>query len=327
MKKLIKILLTAVATAFVALQMSALPLSAQEGSGLRITPPRQELRIERGASQEFDIDIVNLADKPVIAKVVVNDFTSDDLTGEPKISTDTSQRSDRSLAEFITNLEDVPLDANETKKVKINVTVPETAPAGAYYGILRYQPSPVDENSDGNGTQFSLNSSIGVLVLLEVPGDYSQSAEVSDIAARIVELDAEGNVKADVEPRSGSVFMSTPNQIAVTVHNTGDSFVKPFGSVVIKNMFGSEAASYDLNAAEPRGNVLPDSSRMFTDIVDLKGFGRFTIEANIAFNQGGEVTTITKTFWVIPVWLIIALVAVLLLLGFAGYMLYRRFTK
>lgn len=327
MKKITKTLLTIVASAFVALQMGALPAAAQQGNGLRVVPPRQELRIERGASDTFDVTLTNISDQPVVVKHFVNDFESDGLSGEPKIITDETVRTSRTIADFLEGIDDVPLAGNEEKTITVSVSVPDSAPAGAYYGLLRFQPVPAEVADSDAPVQFSLNSSVGVLVLLEVPGEFTQSAEVVSVTPQKVVLDENGNVVPGEDVSKGSFFTSTPNQIAIEVRNTGESFVKPFGRVIVKNMFGNEVASYEINNIEPRGNVLPESSRLFTDNVDFGGFGRYTIEANIAFVQGGEVTTVTQTFWVVPVWALIVLAGVLVLIGFAIYMLYRRFTK
>lgn len=322
-------LLTSLASAFIALQLLLLPVGAQSGSGLQIQPPRQELTIERGEASSFNVTLKNISDQPVIAKYVVNDFESDGVSGDPKIIVDSNVVSDASIRDFLVELEDVTLDANETKTFSVTAQIPEAAVPGAYYGLIRYQAIPLDaEGQELDGTQFSLNASLGILVLIDVPGNVVQGAEVESITAQSQEFN--DNDVAVGEPSDGSFFMSSPDQIAINIKNTGGSFIKPFGKVIVNNMFGGESASYELNAVSSgegapavRGNILPDSSRTFTNRVDIGGIGRYTVQANISYTQGGEVITRTSTFWVIPVWFIALTIALLAIVTFGGYRLYK----
>ncbi|MEM6997495.1 MAG: hypothetical protein AAF413_01145 [Patescibacteria group bacterium] len=325
-----KVLLTFLASAFVALQLVSMPVGAQQGSGLQVSPPRAELTIERGQASSFDVTLTNRADQPVIAKYVINDFESDGVSGDPKIIVDDSVVSDNSIRDFLVDLEDVNLGPNEKKTFRITAQIPEATTPGSYYGIVRYQAVPLDaEGEESDTTQFSLNASLGVIVLIDVPGNVTQGAEVTAVEAQSQDLNEEGQPTGDVS--GGSFFMSAPNQIAVSVRNTGGSFVKPFGKVIVKNMFGSTAAEYELNSPQEsdgpavRGNILPDSSRTFTDQIDIGGFGRYTIEANVSYIQGGEVITSTVSFWVLPIWFIILLLVLLAGIVFGGVTAYRRF--
>jgi hypothetical protein len=87
-------------------------------------------------------------------------------------------------------------------------------------------------------------------------------------------------------------------------------------------MNGSEVHSYEINSTDPRGNVLPLSSRWFID--DLKGIGtpgRYTIVANVTHGAGGEIITTKVNFWYIPLWMIG--VVVVLVLAIAGAVYWR----
>ena len=323
MRRLGRSILTILASVFVALQLGVMSAAAQQGNGLQIQPPRTELTIERGSADAFEVTLKNISDQPVIARSAVNDFESDGVTGDPRIIVDSNIVSDSSLRDFLVDLEDVPLEGNESKTFRVSLQVPEAAAPGAYYGLIRYQAVHVDADGEALDAQFSLNASLGVLVLLEVPGEVAQGAEVVSLSAQNVDLDDAGNAVS--EPKSKSIFTGAPQQIAVEVKNTGGTFIKPFGKVIVTNMLGSETANYEMNSTNPRGNVLPGSSRLFTDQIDVGGVGRYTIEANIAYTQGGEVITRTTVFWVLPIWLILAVVALVALAAGLGYRGYRKY--
>jgi hypothetical protein len=72
-------------------------------------------------------------------------------------------------------------------------------------------------------------------------------------------------------------------------------------------------ANYEFNGGQLRGNVLPQSSRTFEDSVSGLGrIGRFTIEANLSYGEGGgNLINTQTTFWVIPWKILLAALAVL----------------
>ena len=323
MRRISRSILTILASVFIALQLGAMSATAQTGNGLRISPTRQELVVERGEATSFDITVENISDEPVIARSSVNDFESDGVSGDPRIIVDPNVVTDNSIRDLLVDLEDIPLDGNESRTFRVNVQVPDATAPGAYFGLVRYQAVPVDDEGQEIDAQFSLNASLGVLVLIEVPGDVPQGAEVSNLEAQVVSLDDQGNPEG--EASGGSIFFNTPNQVAVEVRNTGQTFVRPFGDVTVKNMLGGETASYELNATSPRGNILPDSTRVFTDSVGIGGVGRYTIEANVAYVQGGEVITRSASFWVLPIWFILVIVAVLFILAGGSKAAYSKF--
>jgi hypothetical protein len=203
------------------------------------------------------------------------------------------------------------LAPGEDKNLTYTISIPSDAPAGAYYGAITYRAVPANQVGPENG-QVALTANVASLVLVEVPGDITEKIQIT-------------SVKALQDGKSGSVFSKAPTKSAITIKNLGNSFAKPFGTVSVTNMSGKQVYSYEINNSTPRSNVLPKTSRAFTDDVkNIKKPGRYTITANISFGSGGEVITQKVSFWVIPVWLI-AVIAILLIGIVVGtYTLYRR---
>lgn len=275
-----------------------------------ISPSRQELTIIPGQEQSFDITVKNLSDRSVLAKYFINDFTSDNYTGEPRIIVDSDIASSSSIKPFVQGVSDFVLAAGETKVVTAKISVPDSANRRAYYGLIRFQPVPVDSSGEvETDVQFSVSGSLGVLVLLEVPGADSPSGRIveSFVSRNIF---TEENTAAD-EITGGWIFSrGSPNEVGVTVENTGTTFIRPYGELVVKNMFGSEVSRTKINNVNPRGVVLPQTTRTYLNPLEVSGFGRFKMTVSLAFVEGGEVVSQTVTFWVMPLWLI-AVISVL----------------
>ncbi len=285
------------------------------GSGLSITPTRHELRIERGKVDVIHISIKNVSGGDITAKVFVNDFESDNDTGEPRLITDPNRELASSIRRFLLGVEDVPLAKDEQKTIDIPVQIPENTAPGAYYGLIRYVAVPKATAAPGAG-QVSLNASVGPLILIEVPGEITEQIQLR-------------SVRIYNGSKSGQIFSKKPDHIGVEVKNTGNTFSKPFGTVTVKNMFGKEVQNYELNNSNPRANVLPGSTRIFKD--ELKGissFGRYKVTAIVSYASGGDPLVSSSTFWVVPLWFVILLVLVLFAILLGGKMFYtKRFSN
>jgi len=275
------------------------------GSGLKISPVRNDVVIDKGKSQTFSLFIENITNKPVIAHPVVNDFQAgNDETGQPKLILDDSKtapsHSFKQLTPVLPN--DVALQPNERKEVKITVSVPSDAAGGGYYGAVRF--ALLNAPQDNSRTVVGLSASVGSLFLVKVPGDITEQLKVES-------FDIEHNGKA------GTMFNSGPVTAVVRFNNSGNIHLQPFGKIEVKNMFGKAIETEELNNTTPRSNVLPNSVRKFTvDLKKVKGFGRFTATGNFGYGDNGQLLTTTTTFYIIPYALIIVLLVIILLLIF-----------
>lgn len=304
-------------------------VNAQEtsGSGLRISPTRSELSLVPGDSSNITQTVKNVTQNPVTVQPVLNDFESDGVTGEPRLIGDTNNVSAYSLREFLTLPADFDLAPDEEKEVVVAVNVPVTASPGAYFGSVLYRASPQGASGDG---QVALVASVGSLILLEVPGDITEKIQINDISAYL-------------NSSAGSLFTKKPDQIGVEIENLGNSFSQPFGKVNVKDWRGNEVFLYELNDSQPRGNILPESTRLFlkdfvnvesktvngqeeiTETSPVKWPGRYTITGNISHGSTGEIYTVSSTFWYIPLWMIIVVGVLVVLMVLGAVYLYRKY--
>ena len=281
------------------------------GSGLSVSPTRTELSIDPGESEKLVISVRNITKGAIIAKPFVNDFEADNDTGAPKLYKDTNQRNKSSISSFVKGLADVTLNPGETKELTYTINIPTDASPGAYYGAFTYRAVPADQATPTPG-QVALTANVSSLVLIEVPGNITELLHIPAI-------------KVYKNDKPSSVFLSAPNKIGITINNQGNSFAKPFGSVNVTDMFGKQVYSYEVNNATPRGNVLPNSTRIFKD--DLKNVskpGRYTVVANISYGSGGDILIQKSSFWYLPTWLVLTIVALLLIIAVLSRWLYMK---
>jgi hypothetical protein len=274
----------------------------QGGNALQISPTRTEISANQGEQKPFTITLKNITQGELVAKAIVNDFSSDNETGIPQIIVDTSQRTPYSISSWIKGLSDVTLKPGETKEVKLSVDVPAGATPGAYFGAIRYALAPKDAKQSDEDRQVSLNASVAHIVFVEVPGNTVEQIKVESLVMQ------QGDKK-------GSFFFKAPNKSNLKIKNLGNGFSRPFGQVSISRALGGQVYSYDVNNRDPRGIILPNSSRTFTDdIKNIKVPGKYTATASVAYGSGGEVVNYKSTFWYVPVWLIILLIVLAILL-------------
>lgn len=280
------------------------------GNGFRLSPVRSELTIEKGKSTVLTINIENPTDVQTTVQAVINDFISSDKeNGEPRlILDDTGETPKNSFKELVQPLDDVVLGPREKKDIDVTIAVPADASAGGYYGAIRFVPA----STTGSGN-VGLTASVGSIVLVRVPGNLTERLE-------LVQLSAAQNNNAK------SFFMSGDVSALIRLKNTGDIHVQPFGKVQVKNMFGKVVGEYELNSTDPRANILPDSTRKFVDALPDNNFlGRYTIVANIGYSQGsGELISSTASFWYMPLWAIIVLIALIVLVVAGIYWMVRK---
>ncbi|HZP55505.1 MAG TPA: hypothetical protein VFB03_01910 [Candidatus Saccharimonadales bacterium] len=281
-------------------------------SGISISPTRSELTLSPGEASTLKIIVKNVTSGDIVAKPIVNDFEADNSSGNPKIVLHNPTPLPTSIQNFVQGLQDVPLKKGEQRTLDIVVQVPPHQSAGAYYGLIRYEAVPVNSSSPTSQTSLSLSASVSTIVLVTVPGNLTQKLELKAI-----------HVYRD--DKESTFFLKKPNTVGVEVKNLGNAFAKPFGKVVLQSMSGKQVYSYEVNNANLRANVLPSSSRIFKDALkNVGGPGRYTLVANISYGSGSDILVAKKSFWYIPLWLLIVILVVIIILILVMYTGFRR---
>lgn len=287
----------------------------ESSSGLQVSPTRSELTIATSKSDSTVLSIKNITGGVITVKAEIDDFKPDDNTGTPQLLTNQTEPAATSIKPFLVPIQEFKLNVGETKKLEIKLRVPQDQPAGGYFGVVRFKAFPENNGANGNGQQVSLTASVGHIILVQVPGQINEKLQAVSLSA-------------EYHKNPSNFFVHPPDQMRLEVKNTGNSFIKPFGNVSVRNSQGKEIYSYEINATDPRGNVLPQSTRIFHDTLKNIGhFGRYTAIASVSYGNGGDVLSLKTSFWVVPLWLVVVAGVSLILLLLLIYVLYVRLKK
>jgi hypothetical protein len=301
---------TAVITSVIILMTGAQAFAASNGAGnaLSISPVTQNLVIKAGTTDVVGVYIQNLTKQTATLQGIINDFTANpNESGAPAILLKPNTYAPtHSLKRFVTPLGSYTLQPGERKDVQVTITIPKGTAGGGYYGVVRFAPT-----SGSSGKNVTLSASVGSLILVTVPGNLQQHVTIAG-------FDASKNGK------SSSVFLSNKSIDAVVrFQNEGNVQEQPFGTILLKKG-GKTLSIYQVNNSTPRGNVLPNSIRMFSNhLTGLGSLGRYTLEGNFGYGTTGQLLSATTTFYVIPLALIIIAILVVLLILFAIFGLPR----
>jgi len=278
---------------------------------IKVTPVRTDLEILPGASKTVQVTVTNLTSTSVSVAPYTNDFVAGDDRGTPALILDSDKFApSHSLKRFMAPLSAATIAAKQSKTFNVVITVPKTAQAGGYFGAVRFAPS----DPDGGG-QVNLSASVASLILLTVPGDTVEKI-------RLDNFDIQQNGTA------GNSFRTPDNlQASFAFTNQGNLQVGPFGRLSVKN--GSKVVfETDFNNKDPRDVILPDSSRRWEiPFKNIEAFGHYDVVATFTYGTKNQTIEVTKSFWVIPQWVIFAaigaVVGLLLLITLIVFLVIR----
>ena len=294
-----------IAPAFAATPTAPQPSkTAPAGQALEIAPPVISITGNPGQSSKALIYLRNISGSNLVVSNQVNDFVAGGQDGTPKLILKDTSNNPYTLKPWISPLANLTLVPKEIKTLNVTINIPANASPGGHYGVIRFTGTPAGLS----GTGVSLSASLGALLLVTVNGKISQGLAVQQFT-----VGKGGN--------SGKIFESLPLQFVEVLKNTGNVHVQPVGQVTLTNMFGKKVGAVNVNL--PPGNILPASSRKFSQPLDKtvlgnkKLFGHYTADLKVTYGTEKKVLTSSLSFWVIPFKLII-FVALLLVVGFFG---------
>lgn len=265
---------------------------------IKVTPVRSDIMIMPGESKTVQVTVTNLTNSTISIVPVTNDFVAGDDRGTPALILDADKFApSHSLKRFISPLQTATIPAKQSKTFNVVITVPANAEAGGYFGAVRFAPS-----DPGSGGQVNLSASVASLILLTVPGEIVERLEIKNF---------------DIQQNgiTGTSFR-TPNdlQVSFAFENKGNLQIGPFGKVSVKQGDNVVFQS-DFNNKDPQDVILPDSTRRWEiPLKDIGTFGHYDVIATFTYGTTNQTIEVTKSFWVIPQWVIIAAIAALIVL-------------
>ncbi|MDD5213773.1 MAG: DUF916 domain-containing protein [Candidatus Gracilibacteria bacterium] len=256
---------------------SLLYLNTALAGSLGVSPLKYEFTVNSGDSKSGLIKVSNNSDSPMTLYTSKEDFIAGDDTGTPKfVKPEDQTYPELSLANWIKlEEENLTLAPRETREVKFKINVPKDGEPGGHYGAIFFSPGV------GASSQVSIVQRLGVLLLINVPGDVKISGFVDKFSVG-------QNKSGKFEEKTN--FANFPINFDLLFKNDGNVHLKPVGKIEIldenniplKNIgratLTSPAGAYigekmvdfiPLN--ETLGNVLPKSERKFES--SWEGFG------------------------------------------------------
>ena len=269
------------------------PLLAQQNTlGISAIPPRVEINIKPGEVITTEIKVRNESKTEKQLSVSSEDFIVVDDMGTPLRIDTTDQKDNRwAAASWIqVSPSRLILKPGETKALTLTVIAPEGATPGGHYAMVLY-----NYNLETTLTQTgaSIETKVGSLVYITVPGNINESAKVTHFSA------------------TPSFSEYGPIDFKTTINNLSDVHITPAGSINVYNMLGIKTKQINLDNT----NIFPFTSRDFTNTLEKKFmFGRYKAQLNAVYGHTGQLLTATQFFWVIPYKIIIGIIVVIILI-------------
>ena len=286
MKKYIKIttLLLLLATNY---SLITAPIHAQTTEGLSAIPPRLEVTVKPDGVVSQTIKVRNESSKEKNITITVEDFVVNDDIGTPTVITSSKEDNRWAASSWIqVSPSSVKLKGGETKTLILTVMPPANALPGGHYAMVLHSPDNQVSIIDSTGS--SIQTKVGTLVYITIPGNIRQNATVKDFNA----------------PKFSEFG---PIDFKTVIQNLSDIHIKAAGNITVTNMFGLRTDQIAFNAEGV--NIFPGKVREFQNQLSKKWlFGRYKAELNAAYGTAGGVATAVLFFWVIP-WRLLILVA------------------
>jgi hypothetical protein len=264
---------------------------AQTAMGLTAIPPRLEVTVKPGGVVTAQIKVRNDSDTTRTITSTAKDFIVTDDKGTPIQIEGVEDQSNRwaSSSWIEISPSTFTLKPKETKVLIVTIIAPDNPTAGGHYAMILHTPSnEVTLNETGS----SIQTYVGTLVYITVPGNIKENAQITEFSAP-------------------SFLEFGPVDFKTVIANYSDIHISPKGNINIHNWLGGLTASLALD----NNNIFPGTSRQFLNTLDRHFlFGRYTATLEAAYGTTGQALATTLVFWVIP-WRLIILVLVAIAIG------------
>lgn len=256
---------------------------------ISVSPTVFELSANPGDSLSNSFRIINGTDQELTLQATPKNFTA---AGEEGAVDLTEDETTFSLASWIkVEPAQVIIPARGSQTFDFTIDVPPNAEPGGHFGSVIVKTQPIAIDASGA----AVSQEAGPLILVSVAGDINQSGQIVGFAP------------------TKTFWETGPISLETRVENQGNVHFKPSGTIVIKNLFGRQVTSIDL---EER-NVLPGTIRKLINEWS-PGFavGKYTADLSIVFDSGATVDTASTSFIVFPYKIIIPVLLGVILLIF-----------
>lgn len=280
------------------LQGASVFAQSASADSLKISPVRTDIAMDPGETKTIKVTVTNPSTDTVVVRPVQNDFIAADEKGTPALILDeTSYAPKHSLKRFMKSMGNVTVPAKSTVTVELTLEVPASAEPGGYFGALRFAPV-----NPAGGAQVNLDANLASIILLRVKGEVSERLTLTDFSVQ-----RGGTARTFF--RSGEDMA-----LALRFQNDGGVQLGPIGRISI-TQGNNIVYETNFNNRNRQDMILPDSARRWdVPLGQIEGFGRYTVTALFTYGSKNQSIEVTKTFWIIPTWVMIAVGVIFLVI-------------
>ncbi|MBD3252015.1 hypothetical protein GF380_06240 [Candidatus Uhrbacteria bacterium] len=292
----------------------ALPLNSAFAT--TVSPLLFEFEIAPGKSTQETISVINDSEQTQTYTLFVENFIA---SGEDGSQQYLHEEIPTGLASWVVVDEPtVTIAPGERAEFPFLVNVPNDAEPGGHYATVFFSRG----GASGRSTGVGITEQVGVLLLVQVPGDIKEQANVESF--RIT---------------NGMILNRLPAEFELRIRNTGSVHISPRGTLVVRNLLGSVVERLPANPNKSR--ILPNSIRRIQSgwaktLEEKQGgfFAELTNEwnnfaigkytASIDVTYGSRQTALPDqrvSFWVIPwrILIVVILIIVAIIALVKGY--------
>jgi hypothetical protein len=296
--------------------VASLCVGRTEVKAFAVSPVIIELEVAPGAAAHGEVQIVNTENSERTYYISTQNFVAKGEEGQQDFLPEDQATG---LASWIVpEQRSVTLGAGQATAFTYVVNIPTKVEPGGHYAALFFSDKPGEDE----GSAVGVGAKVGILFLLRVPGEITESLRVESFRA------------------TSDRLSSLPAFFELRLRNLGNVHTRPEGTVVLRNMFGSVVGKVPVNPRQ--AVVLPNSIRRFdpawanTFEIDKGGFlaaaknewknfaiGRYTAEVEAVYGSQKQELSAQAVFWVFP-WRVLLLIAFGIVLLIVLLKLYNR---
>lgn len=291
-KKLILAAFLAAASAGIANLLSATPTYADQAPiHLQVSPVKQKLSIEPGASYTSSFKVQNVGSQPFNYSTEAVPYSTTDENYSPDYMTISTYSQVSSWITFDSKYQTGHLEPGETIDVPFIINVPKDVPSGGQYAAIMAQ------TEDGNADDANIRvvNRVGMILYVNVPG----------------QTRTEGSI---IDNKVPGFLFEPPVTVTALVENTGNVESTAEYTLKIWPLFSNETV---YNNEENPGtlDIMPETRRFSTISWDgAPRLGIFTVEQTIKYID--QVSTVKKLVIICPIWLLFIILALVFFMIF-----------
>lgn len=281
---------------FLTVPATSLAVDTNIKNTIQIAPLKYEEKLNLGDVKDGVIDVMNPTANDETISIGASSLKMNGLGGQLVFYKNTDQNS---FEKFITFSEDkFVLPAGTGKKVKFRLGIPISASPGGYFGAVFFRLVP--NNTATMETRAIATGEAGTLFILSVGQGDIRSGKLD--AFRTTNNPFSQNVDFEIEQTNLAKYNSDPR----------GTYLKPTGTIKVKNIFGQEKSKQDINGYY----VLPETKRIIKKGMESPYlFGIYKAELSISNYPGDPVMT-KSTYFVRFSPTVLALIAIFALVIF-----------